>query len=232
MNQKIVLTVGILLIIGCSGILGPSLGPGRTALQEGRPADAQRYFEQLIAAGNDSPRLYRFAYEAAFRNNSLSSARTHYESALATGFNADSLNSLARELWYQRAKEKIAREDWRSASQANDVLQALASASQEALFSGHMIKGYRLLTQGTHKAMWEALEQFELAARLDTTSGLPYFLSGQTRYRIDRTNYEAALTDYREALDREPDATFAAAVRKKISEIERTRQKMEKFWGK
>jgi len=224
--------LAVVLLIGCAGILGPALRPGIDLMQEGDYSGATDYFEELVAAEQTSPKLYRLAYESAFRAGELTNAKDFYNSALESGFDEDSLNSLARILWYDRAKRLMALDKWGSAEKSSAVLQSLAPESVEAKYCRLMMAGYRKYEKGSHKGMWDALDDFTRAANIDSTSGMPFLMLGRTRIKNDRTNYDAALEEYYMSLEVEPDALFRSAAEEEIRKIENTKKKMQDFWGK
>lgn len=230
--NRIPLIVAIIFLTGCAAVLGPALGPGIELTERGQYKEATSYFEEQIAAGKTSAKLYRWAYESAFRAGDLSKAKDFYTAALTEGFEEDSLNSLAKDLWYDRAKMLMALDKWESAARSSEVISSLAPESNEAKFCKLMMAGNSKYVRGKHKGMWDALDDFTRASNLDPSTGLPYLMLGRTRIKNDKTNYDAALEEYYKALEVEPEALFKTAAKAEIKKIENNKKKMEAFWGK
>lgn len=232
MLRRLILATSFILLAGCAAVLGPSLKPGIEALANDDAKTALDYFEAQIKAGKTSPALYRWGYEAAFRSGNLGRAKDFYNDALAAGFPEDSLNQVAKKVWYLRAKELMARDDWKAAINATDVLEQLDAGSREAAFARLMIEGYFKYEKGNHKGLWDALDDFTRAHKHDPDSALPYLMMGRTRIKNDRTNYDAALEEYALALELEPEGRLAEIIKSEADQIRVTKRKMEAFWGK
>jgi hypothetical protein len=95
-----------------------------------------------------------------------------------------------------------------------------------------MMMGYRKYERGNHKGMWDALDDFTRASNIYPDRGLPYWMLGRTRYKNDRTNYDAAIEEYRNALEAEPHGLFSKTAAEELAKIEAVKKKMEAFWGK
>ncbi len=231
--RKIFLLIPVLIIIltGCTLLFGPSVKPGLELAANGDHAGALVYYESLIHSGKTRGNIYRFAYEEAFRTSKYDQADGYYQSAIDAGFSADSMKTLAVSLWYDRAKTSMAREHWKTAKQANEYLQKIAPDLQPAKFCAHMLVGKKSFDSGSGKQLWDAIGEFGMATNYDENSGLPYLWMGRARYKNDRMNFDAALAEYKKALEKEPDGLFAGAARREMKKIQASRKKMKSFWG-
>lgn len=219
------------LVSGCAVLFGPSAKPGIELAQQGDYEQAMEYYQELIREGKATGKIYRHAYEAAFYLEAFSQADSFYTAAIEAGFGADSMQSLAVELWYGRAKTAIGKDHWKTATYAADRLHELAAGSKPDKFCEHMLRGKELFDKGSTRQLWDAVGEFTLAANQDGKSGLPYLWLGRTRHKNDRMNYDAALQEYDRALELEPNSFWSETARDEAAKIRAVRDKMKSFWG-
>ncbi len=235
-NQKMtILFFGIILtliLVSCAGFLGPNVKPGMDLFEAGDYSGALKHYEVIVESGNANAKVFRLAYESAFMAGKRITAAHYYENALKAGYGADSLKSLATELWYDRALAVMGNNDWKEARKAAKQISQLAPGSNKEKFCNNILAGKKKYDRGAHKGLWDAINDYSKASNYDPASGLPYFLMGQARYKNNRTDYDAALEDYYQSLKIEPDGYFAPTARVEIKKIEAVKKKMNAFWGK
>ncbi len=222
----------VLVLSNCAGLLGPDVKPGIKLFEAGDYSGALKHYESIIEADEANGKVYRLAYESAFKAGKRVTAAKYYKSAVQDGFPVDSLQSLATELWYDRALKVMGMNEWAAARKAAEQVAWLAADSQQDKFCRNILAGKQKYDRGAHKGLWDAINDYSKAANYDPSSGLPYYLMGQARYKNDRNDYDAALEDYYESLKVEPKGYFAAQARADIKKIEAVKQKMKAFWGK
>lgn len=230
--RSFLLVILVLLMVSCSGLLGPNVKPGMTLFKAGDYSGALKHYETIIAEDKANAKVYRLAYESAFKAGKRVTAGRYYDDALTAGYNADSLQALATTLWYGRALKVMGENNWKAARKAAKQVTLYAPGSKADTFCGLIIKGKKKFDRGSHKGLWDAISDYSKAANYNANSGLPYFLMGQARYKNNRTDYDAALEDYYQSLKIEPDGYFASAARAEIKKIEAVKKKMNAFWGK
>lgn len=235
-NQKtplLLLIIALVLLFGsCTGLLGPNVRPGMNLFDSGDYSGALKHYEHIIESGDANAKVYRLAYESAFKAGKRVTAGRYYKEALTAGYEADSLKSLATELWYDRALNVMGTNKWAEARKAIKQIALLAPGSDKEKFCTNILAGKDKYDRGAHKGLWDAISDYSKAANYDSNSGLPYYLMGQARYKNNRTDYDAALDDYYQSLKIEPDGYFATAARSEIKKIEAVKKKMNAFWGK
>ena len=229
---QFVIILSLLLLVACAGLFGPDLKPALALSAEGQYAAALEHYQGIIKEGKANARVYRLAYEAAFLADQRKTAAVYYQKALENGFEADSMNTLAVQLWYGWALRVMASDKWAEAQEAAEEIGRLAPESREDKFCRLVLAGKRKYDRGAHKGLWDALNDYTKASILDPATGLPHYLMGQARYKNDRNNYDDALKDYYESLRLEPNGLFADQARADIRKIESTKAKMKAFWGK
>jgi len=222
----------ILLISSCAGILGPDVKPGLQLAEAGDHKGALAHYESMMKEEKANAKVYRLAFEAAFRSGKRVTASKYYANALEAGYDQESLKSLAVELWYERAKWVMGAQRWKDARQAGEAISNLDPGSKEDKFCRLILQGKTKFDKGNHKGLWDAVADYHDAANLNPDSGLPFFLMGQARYKNNRSDYDAALEDYYKALEIEPNGSFSKEAKADIKKIEAVKKKMKGFWGK
>ncbi|MBT4993594.1 MAG: hypothetical protein HOM93_09280 [Candidatus Marinimicrobia bacterium] len=230
-NRAATLLLGFFLM-SCAGLMGPNVKPGIALFEEGKYAASLSHYETIIADGKANGKVYRLAYESAFKAGKRVTAGKYYKAAIKAGFDADSLNSLATNLWYDRAISTMGGNNWAEGKKAAVQIAELADGSNKDKFCSHILAGKKKFDRGAHKGLWDAISDYSKAANYDVNSGLPYFLMGQARYKNNRTDYDAALEDYYESIRIEPKGAFSAQAKIDIKKIEAVKKKMNAFWGK
>lgn len=221
-----------MLLANCAGLLGPDVKPGVALYEAGKYSESLAHYESIIESGEANGQVYRLAYESAFKAGKRVTAGKYYKSAITSGFEEDSMKTLATNLWYDRALSTMGKNEWKSGQKAADMVQQFAPGSVKDKFCIKVLEGKKKFDRGAHKGLWDAVSDYSEAATYDPSSGLPYFLMGQARYKNNRTDYDAALEDYYESIKIEPDGTFVKQARADIKKIEAVKKKMNAFWGK
>ncbi len=221
-----------MILMGCASLIGPDIKPGRTLFEKGNYDASLEHYEAIIEAGKANGKVYRLAYESAFLAGKRVTAGKYYTEAIKAGFDSDSLVSLATTLWYERALTTMGSNNWKEARLAAAQVADLAGDSEQDKFCTLVLSGKEKFDRGAHKGLWDAIVDYSTAANYDASSGLPYFLMGQARYKNNRTDYDAALEDYYQSIQIEPEGAFANQARADIKKIEAVKKKMNAFWGK
>ncbi len=231
-NKLLIFLIVGLFIVSCASLMGPDIKPGITLFEEGKYQASLEHYEIIIAAGKANASVYRLAYESAFLSGKRVTAEKYYREAIKAGFGVDSLTSLATKLWYDRAQFTMGNNDWTEGKKAAAQISELANGSNQDKFCTHILAGKKKFDRGAHKGLWDAISDYNKAANYDVSSGLPYYLMGQARYKNNRTDYDAALEDYYQSIQIEPDGAFAYQAKADIKKIEAVKKKMNAFWGK
>ena len=221
-----------MLLSGCAGLLGPHVKAGLEMSASGDFKGALAHYENIIQSGSANAKVYRLAYESAFRSGKRITAKKYFDEAIKAGYDSDSLTNLASELWYERALMTMGQNAWEEAAKAAEMIQELAPDSNPDKFCTLILAGKKKYERGAHKGLWDAISDYSNAANYDPSSGLPYFLMGQARYKNARDDYDAALEDYYNSLKVEPQGYFASQALEDIKKIEAVKKKMNAFWGK
>ncbi len=230
-HKKLVSSL-LLILVGCAGLMGPDVNPGIALSDKGDYKGALSHYEGIIEAGTANAKVYRLAYESAFKAGKRITASNYYTEAISAGYDLDSLNSLATGLWYERALMTMGKDDWKEAKKAAAQISQLVPDSKQDKFLALILAGKKKFDRGAHKGLWDAVSDYSKAVNHDPKSGLPYYLMGQARYKNNRTDYDAALEDYYKSLEIEPTGYFADQAKKEIKKIEAVKKKMNAFWGK
>lgn len=122
--------------------------------------------------------------------------------------------------------------------QYNQADQLFARALQikpddvDSKYGKHLAAGLILYKKGGQKDLWDAIEQFGLAATLKPKLAEPHFYMAMSYEKKDREEFENAIFEYETALQLEPDGKFSEICRKKSKELRTLQRKLLEFWGK
>jgi tetratricopeptide (TPR) repeat protein len=96
-------------------------------------------------------------------------------------------------------------------------------------------KGMIFYEKGGKMDQWDAIEQFGLASTLCPKSSEPHYYMGLAYYKKNKKDYNAygdAISEFRCAIELEPNSIIADKARKKIESLKAYQKKMRDFWGK
>ncbi len=101
------------------------------------------------------------------------------------------------------------------------------SVAQYNLF---MINGHLLKKTGNKKKLWEAIEIYYKALKLDQTNGEPYFFIGQCYQSLGNTDFDLILESYRKALSLQLSGELKEKVESEILLVSDREKKLKDFW--
>ncbi len=102
----------------------------------------------------------------------------------------------------------------------------------DAQYQNHMAHGRELLRKGSKSILWDAIESFGLAMVLKPELAEPHIRLAQAYEKKSGQEFVNAIDEYKEALKLEPEGKFAGMCRKKIKELAKRKEKLDKFWGR
>jgi len=118
---------------------------------------------------------------------------------------------------------------------AQSFLQKALKANgdhKDACYYQYMAEGRLLLKKGSRSALWDAIELFGKAAILKNDLPEPRFYMAQGYEKKDRDEFVNAIDEYQKALDLDPEGPLAPACKKKIQDLKKRKDKLDKFWGR
>lgn len=133
---------------------------------------------------------------------------------------------------FQKGKQAL------QANQIDAAVQHLAKArelkpdSEDIDYYFHIAKGRSLYSRGGKSNLWDAIEQFGLAATQKPEKGAPHYWMGRAYHKKDREEYDNAIHEFKKAYKIEPDGPYAQEAKKRSQELEKKKKIMREFWGK
>ncbi|MBD3290395.1 tetratricopeptide repeat protein [candidate division KSB1 bacterium] len=118
------------------------------------------------------------------------------------------------------------------------ALKALEQALQkepdhyDARYYRALAQGCILYNKGGKDELWDAIEEFGKAMAIRPNAGEPHYYLALAYEKKDRREFENAIREYRNYLEKDPDGEFANQSRKKIKELTELRNRLKEFWGK
>lgn len=104
--------------------------------------------------------------------------------------------------------------------------------SKEAEYKTHISKGrhslYMFEKDRKVFTAWNAIEHFTYAARIFPDKAEPHYFLGIAHNKRDKNDYDAAINEFKQALDLEKNFEFAKDCKKRMDDL----VKLKKFWGK
>ena len=96
----------------------------------------------------------------------------------------------------------------------------------------HMSKGRVFLKKGSKSNCWDAIEEFGKAMVIRPELAEPNYYMAKAYEKKDRDEFDNAIEEYKNSLNKEPAGSFARVSKKKIKELTKRKNKMKNFWGK
>lgn len=103
---------------------------------------------------------------------------------------------------------------------------------REASYYFHMAQGKIYYKKGGKSRLWDAIEHFGKAMMIHENSAEPHYYMALAYEKKDRNEFDNAISEYKIALEKEPDGKYARRCKRKIRELTARRDKLRKFWGK
>ena len=101
------------------------------------------------------------------------------------------------------------------------------SIAQYNLF---MINGHLLKKTGNKEKLWEAIETYYKALKLDQTNGEPYFFIGQCYQSLGNKDFDLILESYQKALSLQLSGDLKLKVESEILLVSDREKKLKDFW--
>ncbi|HDL17986.1 MAG TPA: tetratricopeptide repeat protein [Bacteroidetes bacterium] len=104
--------------------------------------------------------------------------------------------------------------------------------NEEAKYYVYLSTGLFNYKRGSLGKLWNAVEQFGLAAALQPEKPEPHFYLAETYVKKDKKDYENAIREYKEVIDIAPDSNLAKEAKKRIQKLKSGKKLLEDFWHK
>ena len=101
------------------------------------------------------------------------------------------------------------------------------SIAQYNLF---MINGHLLKKTGNKEKLWEAIETYYKALKLDQTNGEPYFFIGQCYQSLGNKDFDLILESYQKALSLQLSGDLKLKIESEILLVSDREKKLKDFW--
>lgn len=104
--------------------------------------------------------------------------------------------------------------------------------NKEAKYYAYLSAGLFYYKRGSVGKLWNAVEQFGLAATLQPDKPEPHFYMAEAYVKKDKQDYESAIREYEEVIKIAPDSKLAKEAEKRIQELKSRKKLLENFWHK
>lgn len=217
------------------------LAIGQQAAKEESYARAISEFKEILE--KDSTNFsanYNLAkvYEA---NGWLKKAKAYYQKAAATASedaqlatkiaSIDSLMALAEKNFVQGKNYYLQGKNFSASKYLKKALKYQAD-HKEASYYFHMAQGKILYKKGGKSRLWDAIDHFGQAMMIHENSAEPHYYMALAYEKKNRNEFDNAISEYKIALEKEPNGKYAKICRRKIRELSARQAKLKKFCGK
>ncbi len=95
-----------------------------------------------------------------------------------------------------------------------------------------LAKGCLLYNKGRESDLWDAIEEFGKAMVIRPNAGEPHYYIALAYEKKDRHEFDNAIQEYQNYLNKAPNGEFAGQAQNKIKELTELRGRLKEFWGK
>ena len=93
-----------------------------------------------------------------------------------------------------------------------------------------MMDGHLLRQTGNREKLWDAIETYYKAQRLNPNNGEPYFFIGKAYKSLDKNDFDLILESYQKALQLELSKPLMEEVEKEMLSVLTRKKKLKDFW--
>ena len=108
----------------------------------------------------------------------------------------------------------------------------LKSDDKNAQYHLHMAEGHILFKKGSQANLWDAIEAFGKATVIQNDIAEPHYWLARSYEKKDDDEFVNAIDEYEIALKLDPQGARAKSIQKKIIELKKRKERLDKFWGK
>lgn len=221
---------------------------GQAEINDGQDALAVKHLEVAAEYAPKDTAIVHLLAEANWNLGRMDEAQKHYEALLEAGADTSQIQPRLRaiegrvETAEARLKKAVVAYNAGKLQTAKKLLDQVLQAKaddEDALYYHYMTEG-RLLyeagqyvyKQGAKGKLWDAIVALGNAATYRETAAEPHYYMGLAYEKKDKDEYDNAIAAYEKALTLEPNGPKAATCKKKINDLKKHKEKMDKFWGR
>ena len=93
-----------------------------------------------------------------------------------------------------------------------------------------MIEGHSLRKTGNKEKLWDAIELYYKANRMQPLNGEPYFFIGKSYHSLGKMDFDLILGSYQKALELQLSAELKKKVEGEMSLVSDREKKLKNFW--
>jgi tetratricopeptide (TPR) repeat protein len=128
------------------------------------------------------------------------------------------------------AKEAQEKNDWKTAQEHYAAVIQLDGSNKPARYAMALHKGQVLYKKGDRSALWDAIEQFSIAANVYPERGEPHYWVALSYLKEDEQDFELILEALDRALARDLPEDLRQIAEQKRAETLKKKETFEAFW--
>jgi len=169
-------------------------------------------------------------------SNNYSLARSDPEAFLLLKDSLLSNNSskgarLALTYAHNKVGEKaISYKDYKTAMKQFSFAVELSPEDSVSRYNLFMVEGHTIYNSGKRKKLWDAIDKYDSAAKMNPDSGEPYYYIGETYLKIGDKDFDLVIESYDRALSLNLDPGLKTIVLEKKTQEEKRQNTYQNFW--
>ena len=169
-------------------------------------------------------------------SNNYSLARSDPEAFLLLKDSLLSNNSskgarLALTYAHNKVGEKaIGYKDYKTAMKQFSFAVELSPEDSVSRYNLFMVEGHTIYNSGKRKKLWDAIDKYDSAAKMNPDSGEPYYYIGETYLKIGDKDFDLVIESYDRALSLNLDPGLKTIVLEKKTQEEKRQNTYQNFW--
>ncbi len=169
-------------------------------------------------------------------SNNYSLARSDPEAFLLLKDSLLSNNSskdarLALTYAHNKVGEKaIIHKDYKTAMKQFSFAVELSPEDSVSRYNLFMVEGHTIYNSGKRKKLWDAIDKYDSAAKMNPDSGEPYYYIGETYLKIGDKDFDLVIESYDRALSLNLDPGLKTIVLEKKTQEEKRQNTYQNFW--
>lgn len=197
-------------------------------------------YEEALRYNRNEPGAMEKVGDCLYQRGLHDKALQQYRKTLLSTADSTSLDNKINSILeaHKKADKLVAdgysnlkRKRYKSAKSRFEKALKLKPDHKEARYGLYMSTGHIYYKEGKVGSLWDAIEQYGLAAALMPERSEPHYFMGLAYHRKDKKEYDNAFREFEKAIELEPGSEYARLAAAKLAEEQRRKKLLEDFWN-
>jgi len=127
-------------------------------------------------------------------------------------------------------EKAIIHKDYKTAMKQFSFAVELSPEDSVSRYNLFMVEGHTIYNSGKRKKLWDAIDKYDSAAKMNPDSGEPYYYIGETYLKIGDKDFDLVIESYDRALSLNLDPGLKTIVLEKKTQEEKRQNTYKNFW--